>query len=148
MEYSTPQWQDHYAVLGVDDSANAKTIRKAYNALIVKYRSDVDKREMVVRAFKVLSDPKSRAAFDAELRMLQDWVQSLVPMAFLITYSLELALLIVLLMLGHAGHFGGIGRRLTSHWLLIICVWGLAVVWRFLRALNLDAIRLKMGLQV
>jgi curved DNA-binding protein CbpA len=63
---------DPYAVLGVDKSADADTIRRAYRQLMREWHPDVnDDPEAVGRtaelnlAYELLGDPQARAAYDA-----------------------------------------------------------------------------------
>ena len=66
---------DHYAILGLHRRCTAAQIRAAYRALAKQHHPDINggAREALVRtqelnaAYKTLSDPKRRAAYDAEL---------------------------------------------------------------------------------
>ena len=64
--------QDYYATLGVDRSADAATIKKAYRKLAQKYHPDKnpddkqaeEKFKQLTEAYAVLSDPNKRKQFD------------------------------------------------------------------------------------
>lgn len=67
--------QNYYNVLGVDRSCSQTDIRKAYHKLARKYHPDVTLLEKsnaaymmasISEAYKVLSDPETRAAYDRE----------------------------------------------------------------------------------
>jgi len=61
----------HYDVLGLDRAATPAQIKEAYRRLVVVSHSDrlgdEDLMRAVIAAYKVLSDPELRAAYDAEL---------------------------------------------------------------------------------
>ncbi len=67
---SSGKFQDHYALFGIDYTADSETIQAAYASLVEKYHprnpdtGDPDKFEAVNIAFEVLSDPALRASFD------------------------------------------------------------------------------------
>lgn len=63
--------QDYYAILGVDPTADAETIKKAYRQLVRQYHPDAQKApgtallfRQVQEAYEVLSDPVMRGAYD------------------------------------------------------------------------------------
>ena len=65
------QLEDHYEILGVEQSASQSTIREAYRELAKKYHPDRSPSRIAVRlmarineAYRVLSDPESRADYD------------------------------------------------------------------------------------
>ena len=66
------EFRDYYAILGVDRSADDKTIKSAYRRLARKYHPDVakgkdaggDKFKEISEAYEVLSDPEKRRRYD------------------------------------------------------------------------------------
>ncbi|MEZ4870934.1 MAG: DnaJ domain-containing protein [Bdellovibrionales bacterium] len=64
--------KDYYKILGVDRSANADEIKKAYRKLAVKYHPDKnpgnqnaeEKFKEVTEAYQILSDPEKKRMFD------------------------------------------------------------------------------------
>lgn len=64
------KYNDHYAILGVDSSADRDMIERAYARLLEKYGPDnIDTRDdaklaIVSLAYETLSDPDKRQAFD------------------------------------------------------------------------------------
>jgi hypothetical protein len=64
------QFQDHYAILGVDQQSVSETIQRAYAKLAQKYNSrnvdtgDAATFETLNLAYEVLSDPARRREFD------------------------------------------------------------------------------------
>jgi len=82
------EFKDYYATLGVEKTATAGDIKKAYRRLARKYHPDVSKEpnaaermSAINEANTVLSDPEKRAAYDAlgrrppgqEFRPPPDW---------------------------------------------------------------------------
>lgn len=66
------EFKDYYATLGVQRSASADDIKRAYRKLARKYHPDVSKEsdaearfKEVSEAYEALSDPEKRAAYDA-----------------------------------------------------------------------------------
>ena len=67
--------RDYYRILGVDKSASAHDIKKAYRKLIRKYHPDVSKApdadqktKEINEAYEVLGNPEKRATYDAPAR--------------------------------------------------------------------------------
>lgn len=66
------QYKDYYEILGVDKSADSKTIKKAYRKLAKKYHPDLNKGSQeaaeklkeVNEAYEVLSDEDKRKRYD------------------------------------------------------------------------------------
>ncbi len=65
------EFRDYYKTLGVERGASDEEIKRAYRKLARKYHPDVSKRsdaderfKEIGEAYKVLKDPKSRAAYD------------------------------------------------------------------------------------
>lgn len=64
--------RDYYEVLGVDKTADADTIKKAYRKLAVKYHPDKnpgdkaaeEKFKELAQAYEILSDPEKRKQYD------------------------------------------------------------------------------------
>ncbi|MGH7263179.1 MAG: DnaJ domain-containing protein, partial [Candidatus Rokuibacteriota bacterium] len=66
------EYKDYYKILGVDRSADDKTIKQAYRRLARKYHPDVAKTKGMADRFKeineaheVLSDPEKRRRYDS-----------------------------------------------------------------------------------
>ncbi len=65
------QYKDYYQTLGVERTADAETLKRAYRKLARKYHPDVSKERQaeerfkeVQEAYEVLKDPERRAAYD------------------------------------------------------------------------------------
>src|SRR5918996_4678959 len=65
------EYRDYYKILGVDRSADDKTIKSAYRRLARKYHPDVakgkgtvDRFKEIAEAYEVLSDPEKRRRYD------------------------------------------------------------------------------------
>ena len=64
--------RDYYEVLGVDRKADAAAVRKAYKRMAMKHHPDrnpgdagaEERFKELGEAYKVLSDPQKRAAYD------------------------------------------------------------------------------------
>jgi molecular chaperone DnaJ len=64
--------RDYYEVLGLEKSATAEEVKKAYRRLAIKFHPDKnagdkaaeEKFKELGEAYEVLNDPQSRAAYD------------------------------------------------------------------------------------
>ena len=72
MEKETPA--DYYKILQVDSKADQDMIERAYRLLAKRYHpdnletGDVKKFENLITAYRILSDPKERGAYDDDLQ--------------------------------------------------------------------------------
>ena len=69
-----PAGKTHYDVLGISPDASQDRVHRAYSSLLAEFRADPspDMGERVRRAriaHKVLSDPQSRALYNADLKL-------------------------------------------------------------------------------
>src|SRR2546423_3757961 len=69
------EFKDYYRILGVDRSADEKTIKSAYRKLARKHHPDVNKGQdtkfkEIAEAYEVLSDPEKRRRYDT---LGSDW---------------------------------------------------------------------------
>lgn len=68
--------KDYYAILGIDKTAGAEQIKKAYRQMALKYHPDrnqgsdkaAEKFKELAEAYGVLSDPKKRQQYDQDVR--------------------------------------------------------------------------------
>jgi len=75
------EYKDYYKTLGVDRSASADDIKKAFRKLAMKYHPDRNKGNKeaeekfkdVNEAYEVLSDPQKRARYDQLGASYSDW---------------------------------------------------------------------------
>ena len=74
------EYKDYYKILGVDRSADDKTIKQAYRRLARKHHPDVskakgsaDRFKEINEAYEVLSDPEKRQRYDS---LGPDWQRS------------------------------------------------------------------------
>src|SRR5215475_13832233 len=65
------EYKDYYKILGVDRTADDKTLKSAYRKLARKYHPDVakgkdtaDRFKEINEAYEVLSDPEKRRRYD------------------------------------------------------------------------------------
>ncbi len=72
---------DHYKILGIEKSATPEEVKKAYFVMAKKYHPDsgdeteVQKFHEVAEAYKILSDPDSRKAYDISLGVVDEEVK-------------------------------------------------------------------------
>ncbi len=68
--------ENHYKILGIESSATPEEVKKAYFEMAKKYHpdsgdeSEVKKFHEVAEAYRVLSDPVTRKAYDISLGLL------------------------------------------------------------------------------
>jgi curved DNA-binding protein CbpA len=86
-------FEDHYEDLQISPNAEKETIERVYRLLAKRYHpdnngsGDSEKFDIITRAYKVLSHPEKRAAYDAtyeakKQRMMKAYVQASSPGAF------------------------------------------------------------------
>ncbi len=76
-------YKDYYKILGVERSASADDVRKAYRKLAMQYHPDrnpgnkqaEDKFKEINEAYQVLSDPQKRARYDQLGSAYSNWQQ-------------------------------------------------------------------------
>ncbi len=76
-------YKDYYKVLGVERSANADDVRKAYRKLAMQYHPDrnpgdkqaEERFKEINEAYQVLSDPQKRARYDQLGSAYSNWQQ-------------------------------------------------------------------------
>ncbi|MDP2953751.1 MAG: DnaJ domain-containing protein, partial [Chloroflexota bacterium] len=76
-----PQGRDYYEILGVERTADAEEIRRAYRKLARQHHPDVNRSteaealfKELNEAYQVLSDPEKRATYDRFGRVdVADW---------------------------------------------------------------------------
>jgi curved DNA-binding protein len=76
-------YKDYYKILGVERSASADDVRKAYRKLAMQYHPDrnpgdkqaEEKFKEINEAYQVLSDPQKRARFDQVGSAYSNWQQ-------------------------------------------------------------------------
>ncbi len=76
-------YKDYYQILGVDRSASADDVRKAYRKLAMQYHPDrnpgdkqaEEKFKEINEAYQVLSDPQKRARYDQLGSAYSNWQQ-------------------------------------------------------------------------
>ena len=75
----------HYQVLGVDETADAATIKEAFRKLVLRHHpdkqaqnglSDADQVQIIQRAYDVLRDVSRRRAYDESLRLHRQRIAS------------------------------------------------------------------------
>lgn len=77
------EYKDYYKILGVERSASADDVRKAYRKLAMQHHPDrnpgnkqaEDKFKEINEAYQVLSDPQKRARFDQLGSAYSSWQQ-------------------------------------------------------------------------
>lgn len=72
---------DYYAILGLPPDADQRLIEKTYRRLARQYHPDVNpspeahaRMVAINEAYAVLRDPVQRARYDAQRRLLRDWL--------------------------------------------------------------------------
>src|SRR5512143_2887319 len=80
-------YKDYYKILGVERSANADDVRKAYRKLAMQYHPDrnpdnpqaEEKFKEINEAYQVLSDSQKRARYDQLGESYTEWQQRGAP---------------------------------------------------------------------
>jgi len=81
MPHTPLDLQGHYAILRLTPGAGLKEVEQAYRAMEEEWRQHQDvPRFQIQEAYRVLSDPESKAAYDAQTEPLADQASSARPM--------------------------------------------------------------------
>ena len=79
---------DHYENLQISSSADNETIERVYRLLAKKYHTDnfetgnIEKFETITRSYKILSNPITRAAYDAKYEQSKNHHWKMIARAF------------------------------------------------------------------